>query len=481
MADERSFTWDDQRRFAQLSGDWNPMHMDPEVARRTLAGACVVHGLQSLLWMLERAGEFLPLANTLQLDANFMQFLYLEESVRIAITGATNTQAGLDLRCGDRLISRCRVTFGRRPTEEPPLVFTTENPPTFPADINSPREHAWTELASLEGYVRFGAISAAGADAYPRLCAAFTAPRVTAILAVTRLVGMVSPGLHSTFHRLAITLVDEPHDDDRLRFSPVNADPRFQLLNLAVRAPGLAGTVTASRRKPPVPQPGCAELHAPTAQREFSGHTALVVGGSRGLGELTAKLLALRGVNALVTYLSGRTDAEAVVADIRNAARRATALPLDVLAPLAPQLSALPGPPTSMYFFATCRIAGHATAGYSAARYQLFNRLYVDAFHALCTTLAQTFGPIEVFYPSSAFVGEATAGMVDYAMAKAAGEVLAADLNRFHPGISVEVARLPRLPTDQTNSIAVQELESAVSWLRPLVERIETRVAERCR
>ncbi len=479
MIEERSFTWDDHRRFARLSGDWNPMHMDPDVARRTLAGACVVHGVQSLLWMLEQAGEHLPLADIVQVDANFMQFLYLEEFVRASIKTVSSTQAGLDLRCGDRLISRCRITFGRRPTEEQPLAFTTGNPLTFPATTNAPQERNSEELAGLEGYVHFATTPTAVAEAHPRLCAAFKELRVAAILATSRLVGMVSPGLHSTFHRLATTLIDEPEADGCLRFTPINTDPRFQLVNLAVRASGLAGTVTASRRHPPVSQPRCAELRDATAQPEFSGHTALVVGGSRGLGELTAKLLALRGVNALVTYLSGRADAEAVVADIRGASGRASALPLDVLAPLPAQLSALPGRPTSMYFFATSRIAGHAVPGYSAARHQYFNRFYVDSFHTLCTTLAETFGPIEVFYPSSTFVVEATTGMVEYAMAKAAGEVLAADLTRFYPGISVEVARLPRLPTDQTNGIAVQQMDSAVAWLRPLVERIETRVAEK--
>ena len=50
---KRTFTADDQTRFAQVSGDYNPMHMDALQARRTQAGAPVVHGIHLLLWALK--------------------------------------------------------------------------------------------------------------------------------------------------------------------------------------------------------------------------------------------------------------------------------------------------------------------------------------------------------------------------------------------------------------------------------------------
>jgi NAD(P)-dependent dehydrogenase (short-subunit alcohol dehydrogenase family) len=41
------------------------------------------------------------------------------------------------------------------------------------------------------------------------------------------------------------------------------------------------------------------------APDEFAGATALIIGGSRGLGELTAKLLAKGGARILITYATG--------------------------------------------------------------------------------------------------------------------------------------------------------------------------------
>jgi NAD(P)-dependent dehydrogenase (short-subunit alcohol dehydrogenase family) len=57
---------------------------------------------------------------------------------------------------------------------------------------------------------------------------------------------------------------------------------------------------------------------------------ALVTGASRGLGKSTALHLAKHGTDVILTYKSGRAEAEATVAEIESMGRRAHALPLDV-------------------------------------------------------------------------------------------------------------------------------------------------------
>ena len=54
----------------------------------------------------------------------------------------------------------------------------------------------------------------------------------------------------------------------------------------------------------------------------LAGRTALVTGGSRGIGRATALLLARAGADVALTYLSRADDAEAVADEIRTLGRR---------------------------------------------------------------------------------------------------------------------------------------------------------------
>lgn len=58
--------------------------------------------------------------------------------------------------------------------------------------------------------------------------------------------------------------------------------------------------------------------------------TALITGGSRGLGENTALKLGEKGVDVILTYRSGEDEAKAVVRKIEAMGRKAAALALDV-------------------------------------------------------------------------------------------------------------------------------------------------------
>lgn len=65
----------------------------------------------------------------------------------------------------------------------------------------------------------------------------------------------------------------------------------------------------------------------------LAGRTALVTGGSRGIGRATALLLARAGADVALTYHARAADAEAVVEQIRRLGRRSVALGGDLSVP----------------------------------------------------------------------------------------------------------------------------------------------------
>ena len=53
MMIKRKFSIDDGQFFAECSGDYNPIHIDPIISRRLMFGQPIAHGLHVVLWALE--------------------------------------------------------------------------------------------------------------------------------------------------------------------------------------------------------------------------------------------------------------------------------------------------------------------------------------------------------------------------------------------------------------------------------------------
>jgi len=206
-----------------------------------------------------------------------------------------------------------------------------------------------------------------------------------------------------------------------------------------------------------------AEVRETLGDVDFSGHRAIIVGGSRGIGEVTAKCIAARGGSVAITYLHGEDDAQRVVAEIAAAGGRAFAFALDCLHPpshLGAQLDRL-GAPTHLYYFATPSIPVNPKRVFSMADFRKMSQYYVEGFAGLVQAVHPlAAGGLTVLYPSTVFLNQAEPGTGEYCAAKAAGEAVCAHLGKVLPGIRFLTPRLPRMRTDQTVSILpVKSLE----------------------
>jgi len=69
----------------------------------------------------------------------------------------------------------------------------------------------------------------------------------------------------------------------------------------------------------------------------LENRTALVTGGSRGIGAAIARRLAREGADVAITYAASATQAQAVVEEIQAAGRRGLAIQADAADPVAAQ------------------------------------------------------------------------------------------------------------------------------------------------
>ena len=84
----RTFTQDDFNRFAALSGDDNPIHVDPEFSARTKFGKTVAHGMLLCGSICAALSQHVPGAVQLEQCLRFPSPTYVDEAIVIQLTVA---------------------------------------------------------------------------------------------------------------------------------------------------------------------------------------------------------------------------------------------------------------------------------------------------------------------------------------------------------------------------------------------------------
>jgi len=463
---ERRFEMAQQRFFAELSGDHNPMHLDPVAARRTQAGAPVAHGMHTALWAIDAfyAARACPAPN--RLTARFDRFIYLDEAVVAELRLESAERVEMDLSVEGGRVATIRLEFGEGKPSAPHPCESVDSPATCPADLSM------EDLAAAAGCFAYARPAAAAAAAFPHASETIGAGRINGLIALSTLVGMHCPGLHSIFSRFEVDLHDGPADEHaELAFRVRRTQPLLRMATIDVVGAGISGAVNAFLRHPPVRQPKIAQLVGAIEPGAFAGARVLVVGGSRGLGELIVKLSALGGADVVATYASGCADAEAVVEEVRDYGARCEAFSLDAGAAIASQLTGA-GAFTHVYYLASPPIFRKRSSSFSPDVLAEFLQIYATAFFELCTILARQGDPVRIFYPSSVAVEDPPKGAIEYAMAKAAAELLCVEVVRRFPALDIVLERLPRLLTDQTATVLPVESPNAVEILLPIIGRM---------
>lgn len=459
----RTFSMEEQSSFAQLSGDANPMHVDPVAARRTEPGEPIVHAIHAVLWALDRLCEraiiSIPPAS---IDARFARFIYPGTLVSLEVVEQTPDM----LRVALSADGQAAFTLATRATPQP----ARGTPPRAGDTIAVPSSPVVLSIPQMSG--RFGLLPSMVDDRLTRVFAnaarVLGPQRVKGLAALSALVGMVVPGMHSIFSRFDVDLTETEASDGALAFDVRKVDDRFRIIDVAVRGSGLSGTAYAFVRKPPVEQRPFADVASAVRAGEFEGVRALVIGGSRGLGAATAKIIAAGGGRVVVTYLVGEEEARALVAEI--GADRCAAIRFDARDEPAVQLSVVKTDCDQAYYFAAPQMRRQKSDWFERDRFERLLEVQVLGFYRVCEYLhARSKASIAVFYPSTSALDDAARGAAEIKMSKAAGETLCVEMGQQWSEMRIVSSRLPAALTDQTAAVKPAKLLDAVDVMLPIV------------
>jgi hypothetical protein len=440
-------------RFARFSEDTNPIHIDRIAARRLLYGERVAHGMLVTLWALACLREALPDCSSIKSIAGS-----LKAPVRVGTRAriVLHRDAGLwraVVRCGSDLCASFRIETRAAHSAlngQSERSDSGERKPRHPQICHERRE---AELSQCSGTI--SPLEFQPGELFRGL-AGFDRAQCQMLAALSRLVGMECPGLHSALVGFDIDFAQNAKAPGDIAYKTASFDPRFKFLSLKLSG-GVFGRVDCLVRPAPAEQMPMAEVMELVPYGLFEGKHALVVGGSRGIGEVIAKGFAAGGGRCTLTYASGAEDAARVVADInRVEPKMASNMRWDLLGS-SPDLVGRQF--THAFFLASPPIRKGGVGGFDGTLYRRFQRYYVAGLELVLRRFAACADQEPVFvFVSSTFVESAPPGFAEYANAKREGELICQQLGDLLK-LKVKVWRLPPLRTDQTSALADGKVE----------------------
>ena len=122
----RRITAEDVRKFAELTGDDNPIHLDPEYARRTRFGHPIVHGVLLLGIISKVLGRDFPGHGSIAvaLSCRFLRPVPVDSEITVEVKIAEKIEKHRHIRAKVYVYLNGKMAVGGEATLIPPSAET---------------------------------------------------------------------------------------------------------------------------------------------------------------------------------------------------------------------------------------------------------------------------------------------------------------------------------------------------------------------
>jgi len=481
--DIEPFTLDDQQFFAENTGDYNPIHLDELTARSSSFGQIVVHGVHVFLRCLEGLfdqdymTEFVMDA-PIRAKVNFDKPVHLGDTLSITLTELGATEISFEVRMDQLKILSARIfsepdgSIAEQAASDRRSNLSIDELKATPIVLTP------SEIMESKGY-NIDPVSRDPSrlcEAFPNLWRCLGYERIWALANLSTLVGMVMPGKYSLFVGFDCLLLRSSTQSkaQTISYDLEDFHEVFNFARLRVVSDIMAAKISAVLRPAPVAQESYVSLRNRHVAGEITlpdlaGSNCLVVGASRGLGALTAKLLHTAGAKVAFTYYKNQRSAESLQKELGQ--KRISSFQLDAadLEAGTSQLRTF----DHIYYFATPHIFARKTKFFDVELWRSFERIYISGFEAVHAKFSNQNSAI--FYPSSVEIESSDQATLEYRMSKIAGEEICETMSKTYIDQKFVVERLPRLQTDQTAKIQSRQAEDSVAVMSSIIQKMSDR------
>lgn len=308
------FDQEDISLFQSASHDRNPLHTSVQYARKTPYGNPVVFGILGLLKVLSDSNRH----QAQNLESIIVQFrgpMFQATDYEIGLKPHKERQVQAVISDAGKSLLTAKIGYGAGST----------NLSGHTAPQSSRTVAATYKLEDLKvGFNTSGSYTP-DTTSFRLLSKKLNLPEmgngaspIAALLLSSYLIGMELPGEGALFSQLKANFTETnfPKDEPiRYEANVASVDDRFGLIEIFVSL--FAGDVQFAQMelsaylRPESPSLNLDRLAAalPPSQN-LRGKTALVIGGSRGLGAAIAAGFSSQGCNVIVSYMASQSDAE---------------------------------------------------------------------------------------------------------------------------------------------------------------------------
>jgi hypothetical protein len=449
------FSENDQNTFARLSGDFNPIHVDHIKARRLIYGEQVVHGVHTLIWSIDcylnKTNRPIKFTN---LYIKFIKPVFLNKIISCGIKSDSNSYVEISIFDSVSTLSIIKFDY----VEDNPISSYNLNKKSFL------KSEAF--FLQNEGDETFYLNETIAISLFTKTYKFLNKLQLALLLTSTRIVGMKCPGMDSLFSELDLSFNLDRNVSNSCYYQIEKNYKSINLFLISISGDFFQGKIKAFKRPLQSTQKDYSFFKKSIDKSLFNNQRALIIGGSRGLGEMTAKILAAGGAEILLTYHKGFQDAENLKKSITEKGGKLDILGVDVLNDVniwLPHLEKIKFKPTHLYYFATPKIIGSKQNSFDTNIFKTYIKYYVESFYNISSELINL-GTFNIFYPSTIFIEENNKDFLEYVLAKKCGEEICHVLLKQNK-LKVFMPRLPPLRTDQTASILNDEIESSEDYI----------------
>jgi 3-oxoacyl-[acyl-carrier protein] reductase len=348
LIEDFQITKDIIQNFVLLSGDKNSLHIDPLFSNRSNYKDCIAHGMLPVLFLAKfKKRKDNSKLRLKKIAVNFKQPVFLNDELIIEIDiqperiefSICNKLSGNEVTNGYVLYEPSnKKTTSKKNIELKsiiPIVLDAPDEAIYQFDDIYTGQKEKINLLINEGHNQL-LNTILGVDYNHQSLIEET--DLLIVSALSTFIGMRLPGQLATFTNLLLefnsrTLLDNSYtlkgDVSFKSKSTRVIKTKVSFIDSKTDKEFIYGHVKTKINSPHTIMPSIDELYKNDVF-ELQGKVALITGSSRGIGETTAKLLALHGAYVIINYRKSKIEAEKIVEEIISKGGKAIAIEADV-------------------------------------------------------------------------------------------------------------------------------------------------------